>query len=189
MRSKIRILDEHGLDHALLGLSLNKNQPVEDMLKVANNLAYKDGGHNKFLEAIVVWLDLTMPRFFWQEFDTYRIGMTKQSESTMHTLLKRDEFVQDLFDVDIPQYHIYELNQLLDNHLNNNDSTDTEALIKLKRRIPEDWLQRRICCTNYKVLRHIYQQRHKHRVPHWQQLCSLLITDLANGQWLKRNKE
>ena len=181
-RFKVCILEEAGFRHAMLGLSLNKNQLPENMLSVADNLASKDKGHNKFLESIVVWLDLTMPRFFWQEFDTYRIGMTKQSESTMHTLLKRDTFVQDLFDEDIPQYHLDELNHLLQVHLN--DQTATEKLIKLKRRIPEDWLQRRICCTNYKVLRHIYQQRNKHRVPHWKYLCEMLVNELEFGEWI-----
>jgi len=84
---RIQVLEESGLSHALLGLSLNKNQPLDNMLTLSDKLASKDGGHNKFLESIAVWLDITAPRYWWSQLDTYRAGVTKQSESTMH----RDE--------------------------------------------------------------------------------------------------
>ncbi len=74
---KTKLLHEHGSQEALLGLSLSYDS--EPNIKVANQLAHKQGGHNKFLESIVVWLDITAPRYWWQEFDTYRIGITKQS--------------------------------------------------------------------------------------------------------------
>ena len=41
--------------------------------------------HAKVLRGVVAYLDITAPRFWWQEFDTYRIGCEKlASESTMH---------------------------------------------------------------------------------------------------------
>lgn len=63
---KIQILEESGYNHALLGLSLSYNQPVEKMPGVANRLANKDMAHNKFLESIIVWLDITAMRGWWQ---------------------------------------------------------------------------------------------------------------------------
>ena len=85
----IAIPKEAGYEEAILGLSLNKNQPIENMPNVLRRLAHKGGGHSKALESICVWLDITAPRFWWAEFDTYRVGMTKQSQSTIHTLIKR----------------------------------------------------------------------------------------------------
>ena len=85
---KVEVVNESGYTEALLGLSLSHNQPIENMADVALKLASKDGGHNKFLESIYIWLDITAPRFWWQEADTYRLS-TKQSESTMHTMTNR----------------------------------------------------------------------------------------------------
>ena len=78
----VRILEEHGHDSALLGLSLSYDQTPERMPAVAERLRFRGDGHNKFLESILVWLDVTAPRYFWQQFDTYRVGVTKQRQST-----------------------------------------------------------------------------------------------------------
>lgn len=41
--------------------------------------------HAKVVRGIVAYLDINAPRYWWQEFDTYRIGReTLSSESTMH---------------------------------------------------------------------------------------------------------
>lgn len=80
MNYNIEILNESGYEEAMLGLSLSFNQPVSNMKGVSDRLYDKDGGHNKFLESVCVWLDITMPRYWWSEADTYRISVTKQSE-------------------------------------------------------------------------------------------------------------
>lgn len=89
---KIDVLFEAGYEQALYGLSLSfKDRSISrktwwtadrfsSMRKLASKLYKMDGGHNKFLESIVVWLDVEASRAWWQEFDTYRIGTTKQSE-------------------------------------------------------------------------------------------------------------
>lgn len=43
--------------------------------------------HAKYLRMIQVWADVDMPRYIWQEMDTYKFGV-KNSESTMHTIMK-----------------------------------------------------------------------------------------------------
>ena len=83
---EVQKVEEAGFLSALKGLAHNKKQPVEKMASVAEKLAFSDGGHNKFLESIIVWLEVRGPRYFWQEADTFRLS-TKQSESTMHTLI------------------------------------------------------------------------------------------------------
>ena len=117
---EVHIVKEHGYKEALFGLGLSYelssdfNLIDEDIHnydwiklwrkldKVAQKLAKKDGGHNKFLESIVLWVDIDAPRYWWSEFDTYRVGTTKQSESTMHTITKRvltpDDFETPILD-------------------------------------------------------------------------------------------
>ena len=85
---EIRIMKEAGYWEAIEGLSLSYNTSEVRAIRAAYRLCSKDGGHNKFLESIQVWIDITAPRYWWQQFDTYRIGVTKQSESTMHTLMR-----------------------------------------------------------------------------------------------------
>ena len=148
---KIKILNESGHSEALLGVSLSYNKTPSPEAIIT--LSHKDGGHNKFLESIVLWLDITAPRYWWQQFDTYRISVTKQSESTMHTL-KGHTFTPEDFETWIPLELIAILNQYKDQP-------------ELKGMLPESFLQRRIVCTNYKTLRNIFKQRRTHRLIEW----------------------
>lgn len=170
------VKSEYGLEEALIGLSYNKKQPIDKMLKVADRLAKLDGGHNKFLESIVVYLEVNAPLFWWKQFDTYRIGVSKQSESTMHTILKEPLTFDNFENPFIPEYL---------NHLN--------ILIKIKdfktlnNDLPSGFLQRRMICTNYKTLRSIYQQRKKHKLEQWKTFCKVLEESLNKPEWLLKN--
>ena len=191
---KVEILDEHGHEIALFGIGLSyaktsrisfdkfKNVDLapgkhsetgELMEQLGWDLSVKDTGENKFLESIAVWLDITAPRYWWQQADTYRIGVTKQSESTMHTLLSRP-LSQDNFSVKLPEYII----QTINNAIYDNDLELAKALL------PESFLQRRIVCLNYKVLRHIYQQRHDHTLKEWRLFCEVLINNLREPEYI-----
>lgn len=156
----ITILQETGYEHALLALSLSHNAPLERMSDVAKKLGTKDGGHNKFLEMMQIWLDITAPRYWWQQFDTYRIGITKDSESTMHTIMKRPLSQADF------QYEIYP--DTLD-HLN--ALIEAGDFDQLKNDLPEGFLQRRIVNTNYKTIRNIINQRQYHKLSEWTFFC------------------
>lgn len=153
---KVKILKEEGYDEALLGLSLSYNAPLKKMAKRAERLSSLDGGHNKFLESIVVWLDITAPRYWWQQFDTYRIGITKQSESTMHTW-KKKPFEEGFFTKGVDKTIIEKLET----------ARLREDFQYVKENLPEGFLQRRVITTSYKSLRHIALQREKHRLSEW----------------------
>ena len=172
---KVDILEEGGVKEAMLGLSLSYNQPQDKMLRVADKLATKDGGHNKFLESVCVWLDVSASLAFWGQFDTYRIGVTKQSESTMHTLGKRA-----LVPSDFARFiSTRELNAL------NRDIGFAASKGEAKYLLPQSFIQRRVVCTNYKTLRNIYQQRHQHKLVEWQEFCVDILLGLKKGEWLK----
>jgi hypothetical protein len=84
----VKIVEETGYEFSLLGIATNKKKYDRDMTQVARNLAKAGGGHDKFLEMIHLYLDMTTCRSIWQQFDTYRIGVTKSSESTHHMLIE-----------------------------------------------------------------------------------------------------
>ena len=155
---EVKVIQEAGVTEDLLGLSQSFNNTSTDMMTVATRLAHKGGGQNKFLESMAVWLDVTGPRGWWQQFDTYRVGITKNSESTMHTILKH-QFTSEDFECD-------DMSVALINLLNH--FRDTKDWKKLKDHLPESYLQRRIVTTNYKVLQGMEVQRRSHRLPEWQ---------------------
>ena len=166
----VKKVDEAGYDAALHGLAHNKKKSAAQMVKVAQKLADHDGGHNKFLESIIIWLDVRAPRYWWQEADTFRLS-TKQSESTMHTLHEEllaididnnsavDAFIRDNFEQGSCSRDIL---RAIYTAAKNND------LLAVKRQLPEGFLQTRMWCMSYKTLRNIILQRRTHRLPHWQ---------------------
>lgn len=73
----------------------------ENDLKLATNLKKAGTEHAKYLRMIQVWADFDMPRYWWQEFDAYKIGYSENSCSTMHKLFNKDkEITIDDFVVD-----------------------------------------------------------------------------------------
>lgn len=153
-----------GIGFALEGLALSYNSTPSST--VADRLSHKGGGHNKFLESITVYQDITAARDWWSQFDTYRIGITKQSQSTMHTLTKKP-LTQDNFAIRIKESYLDYINNLIEAN---------EPISKIKKALPEAFLQRRFVCTNYLTLQKIYSQRHKHKLGEWKLYCSHLLT-------------
>jgi len=170
---KVRIIKEHGYSSALLGLSLSYDQDPARMSSVAEKLRFKGDGHNKFLEMIVVWMDIDAPRYFWQQFDTYRIGVTKQSESTMHTMTARP-LQQDDFEHPIPKAHLQHLNALVAD----------ERWQMVKRDLPESFLQRRVVCLNYMILQRIIRQRKTHRLAEWRTFIDEVLRQTEHTELL-----
>lgn len=171
---EVKILRESGWEEAMFGLSLSYNQPVEKMPGVARKLLPRGGSHIKFLESVVVWLDITAPRYWWQQFDTYRVGMTKQSGSTMHTLMVRP-LTQEDFEEEIPPAVLDAVN----------DAIAARDFRLAKVILPESFLQQRQLCTNYKELRHIVGQRHNHRLPEWQVFVKEVLRQAERPFYLK----
>ena len=169
----VRLLEEHGHDSALLGLSMSYNQDPERMDSVAGRLCFKGDGHNKFLESIVVWLDVDAPRYFWQQFDTYRAGVSKQSQSTMHTMTSRTLRQED-FASPIPAAHLAHLNRLI-------EEKDWEAV---KHDLPESFLQRRVVCLNYMALQRMIRQRSSHRLAEWRSFIDAVLRQVKHPEWL-----
>lgn len=54
-------------------------------LKLLSTLVKRGDEHSKCLRGLIVYAEITMPRFMWAEADTYKIGTERlSSESTMH---------------------------------------------------------------------------------------------------------
>lgn len=51
--------------------------------------------HRKFMRMITVYTDIIAPLYWWKEFDTYRVGVEKNSCSTMHKIHEKEFTLED----------------------------------------------------------------------------------------------
>lgn len=67
-------------------------------MKLAQALILAGPEHAKFLRQIFVSVDITAPLYWWKEFDTYKVGTTANSTSTMHKIASKPITI-DLFEI------------------------------------------------------------------------------------------
>lgn len=144
-------------------------------------LATSGPGHDKFLEQIQYWMTLRAPLFWWKQFDTYRIGVSKSSESTMHRSwkngLQQSDFAEPIFAESLSR-----LNCLIKDFQNAQaaGAEKLELAKHLERQIlvnlPDSYLQTRLVNVNAKTLRNIYFQRRSHKLREWHEFCDFIKT-------------
>jgi len=184
---QVTVLKEEGYELALRGMAYSYRDdavPLEEWwatqypkaMKRAELLAPKEGGHNGFLESITVWIDIQAARAWWSEMDRYRVGKTQQSTSSMHTLAKRPPEPED-FEVGTDPQLIAAFRRVW-----NEAKGD---ITTLKMNLPDGYLQRRIVCTNYKVLRNIIAQRDGHRLKWWGVFTNEVLAQVQHPEFLK----
>ena len=145
--------------------------------------------HRKFMRMIVVYLDINAPLYWWKEFDTYRVGVEKNSCSTMHKIHEK-EFTFDDFSheklinsacMEIQEQHIRIspiqalattiecLNSYRDLYLQTKDKKYWWQMIQL---LPSSYNQRRTVMLNYEVLANMYKSRRNHKLDEWHTFCN-----------------
>lgn len=154
--------------------------------------------HRKWMRQIIVWVDIFAPRFWWSEFDTYKIGTSANSESTMHTLLKEDfdesqfecpDFKNADRDIATEFYSYIDLLKTVRDRANAEKGSTKEYYHQLlKAMLPESFLQKRTVCLNYEVLATMYRQRKNHRLPQWSidfvsWINRLPYSEFITGNW------
>lgn len=163
---------------------LERAECYDRLVQIARGLAHKPGGgHNKFLETITLTLDVKAPRYWWQEFDTYRVGVTKQSESTMHTIMARELEPSD-FERGARADMLRVLNLTRSVYVNEANEKEKQRLfLDLKNDLPEGYLQRRIVCLNLKALQNMYAQRKNHRLPEWRSFFDAIKEQMQEQEY------
>jgi len=128
--------------------------------------------HCKHLRMIMVWANISAPRYWWTEFDTYRIGVEKVSCSTMHKLMAKpltmDDFEIDDKDSVGPQVIIQYLNDLMNEYKDEDDPDEKKAIWRhIIQNLPQSYIQKRTVMISYAALRNIYRQRKGHKLKEW----------------------
>lgn len=145
-------------------------------LSLAQRLCNAGSDHRKFLRQIFVSVDITAPLYFWKEYDTYKVGTTANSTSTMHKIHAKEFEIGD-FSCErmLPSTKqllwlsiIPELNDLRDNFNKTKDKDVWYAMIQL---LPSSYNQMRTCTLTYENLRNMYHARKNHKLDEWHEFC------------------
>lgn len=142
--------------------------------KLAHNLIKAGVSDRKFLRQIQVSVRFSAPRYFWVEWDTYTVGTSKNSGSTMHRIMSKP-ITQDMFSINPDSLEepyeanrwdaiIADLNYLRDKY---NDTGDIKYFYRMKERLPESYMQFRSVTLNYEVIYKMIRERKNHRLPEW----------------------
>lgn len=153
-------------------------------LNLAQRLCKAGSDHRKFLRQIFVSVDITAPLYWFKEFDTYKVGTTANSTSTMHKIHAK-EFTIDDFSVDYISYGsdwygltafdiiLDTLNSLRDEY---NKFKDKEAWYAMIQLLPSSYNQLRTCTLTYENLRNMYHSRKNHKLDEWHTFCRWVET-------------
>lgn len=132
--------------------------------------------HAKFLRYITVSFDVTAPRYWWAEMDTYKVGTVRNSCSTMHKIQAK-EFVREDFScehldeksLEALDFLITTMNSARDRFNNGGkNKADWWQMIQL---LPASFNQKATLLLNYQVLQNIYFTRKAHRLDEWHTFC------------------
>ena len=151
-------------------------------LDLAQRMIKAGSPNDKFLRQIFVSVDITAPRYWWSEMDTYKVGTTANSTSTMHKLastpITKECFEMDDYDGSLKVYdrEPYNIDDYIDDiwestichcetlrqrYLETKDKRYWKELIRI---LPAGWLQTRTWTADYAVLRNIIKWRKNHRL-------------------------
>ena len=128
--------------------------------------------HRKFLRCIHIQADLTLPRYIWTELDTYKVATTRVSCSTMHKLGFTDLEPSDFASNDVDNDTLYFINYLGSQYRKNKS---VDLLRRMKRRLPEGFLQKATFDMSYETALAIYFSRKGHRMEEWEVIRGWII--------------
>ena len=165
--------------------------------------------HRKYLRQVFVSADITAPLYWWKEYDTYKVGTTANSCSTMHKIAAKpfelDDFSWDhllntgcdLFELKWgtdcstmvqPQHFLIEyiipvLNVCREKYLETKDKRYWWQMIQL---LPSSYNQKRTVTFSYENAVTMIEQRSGHKLDEWnefvEQLKTLPVMDLLLNQ-------
>jgi hypothetical protein len=161
--------NEIGVEHPTIG---------ENDYSLMRRLAQAGTDHRKYLRQILVSIDIEAPLFWWKEMDTYKVGTTANSCSTMHKIHSK-EFTREDFTVEslegealsIIDNVIVELNILRNLYNTTKDKKYWRMMIEI---LPSSYNQLRTVTLNYEVLANMYRARKTHKLYEWHILCGVI---------------
>lgn len=170
-------------------------------LKLMQSLVKAGTDHSKFMRMINVSCDITAPRYWWTEYDTYKVGTVRNSCSTMHKIADKEfepsDFSREhLTTLDFQHYDILdteeveriefqtastEILRLIIQCLNNYRklylaTKNKKYWWQMIQILPQSYNQRATVQLNYAALRNMYHARKNHKLDEWIEFCKWIET-------------
>lgn len=154
-------------------------------IELAKRLIKAGSSDRKFLRMIHVQADVTAPLYWWKEYDTYKVGTTSNSCSTMHTIHKKELTLEDfslnhLTSADGTTEMLHIIGFINDQIKSYN--RENEAMFKknywwnIIQTLPSSFNQMRTIDLDYETLFSIYHQRKNHKLDEWRTFCNWILT-------------
>lgn len=190
---RIDKLQIYGIESAMRGMrnplnSWDKNDTTDisigdNDLDLLLRLCKAGADHRKVLRQMLVSFNVTAPLYYYKEFDTYKVGVTANSTSTMHKLCSRPLTVHDFSFEDMHEQE-WIVGVLLDNL--NSRIRDYKADMKQNKSLwrtiiqllPCAYNQTRTITCNYENILSMYQQRKHHKLSEWREFCEYMYNNL-----------
>ncbi len=153
----------------------------ENDLSLAVRLAKAGSDHRKFLRQIIVSVDITAPLYWWKEFDTYKVGTTANSCSTMHKIHSKP-FSREDFSCDrLTDEGLKMLDSIIDFLEEERrqfiaDKDDRSHWHNMIQILPSSYNQMRTVTLNYENLVNIYYARRTHKLAEWHTFCDWIMS-------------
>ena len=199
---KFEQIEVWGIKHAIRGMrnplnSWERSDTVfdgdkmclgENDIDLMTRLIRGGAPHRKFLRQIFVSVDITAPLYWWKEFDTYKVGTTANSCSTMHKIHAKEFTIED-FSVEhiLVENTVYfgktieRLNNARNKFLETKDKEYWWQMIQL---LPTSYNQKRTVTMTYENLLNMLEYRIGHKLDEWRMFCDWILT-LPYGSLLK----
>lgn len=136
--------------------------------------------HAKFRRMLPVFITLSAPLYWWKEADTYRVGVVRNSCSTMHRIQAKEFTLDDFSTENLNDYALQNLKQTIE-VLNYNrerflKTKDKEYWWQLIQLLPSSYNQKATIMVNYEVLYNMYMWRKNHKLDEWHTFCDMIET-------------
>lgn len=144
-------------------------------IDLMDRLSRSGPSHAKFLRYITVQFDITAPRYWWAEMDTYKVGTVRNSCSTMHKVQAK-EFTREDFSCEHLSEESLKTLDILISTINSartrfNETKDKNEWWQMIQLLPASLNQKATVQLNYQVLQGIYETRKNHRLDEWHDFC------------------
>lgn len=204
---KVEAIEVFGIEGAMRGMrnplnSWDKADTTvsDDILEIGGNdlnlatrLIKAGTEHRKFLRMIHVQMDVIAPLYWWKEADTYKVGTTTNSCSTMHKIAAKEFTLDDFshehliddqndFENENGQVSSYKdflyydvldvLNTARRQYLETKDKKYWWQMIQL---LPSSYNQRRTWDMSMETLLSILHQRKNHKLDEWNKFREICL--------------
>lgn len=166
-------------------------------LKLMRKLYQAGSEHRKFMRQVFVSMDVVCNHIWWAEFDTYKVGVTRDSCSKMHTIhvkgFEADDFSHEGLDAvgEWALAHFYQTVDILE-HLRKlfNETGEKKYWRAMLELLPMGYNLRATITMNYENVVNMIRQREFHKLDEWRKFVGILkglpyiaeITGEDNGE-------